>query len=165
MFTLAMLPIVACTTFGFRGSAHPSPRNMSSMPNQSAILIMVPRLPGSCTASSAMLNLWGKGREAFVMKSSTTNSARTDCGVFSKLALQSSSAEHSISTSAYFSATLGYSAQSVVATIRRGRARAIMSATIFGPSATNSPSSQRPFLFSSECISFIFALLIMSVSS
>ena len=42
-----MLPIVACTTFGFQASTVSSLQMMWSMPNQSAMRMMVPRLPGS----------------------------------------------------------------------------------------------------------------------
>ena len=51
--TCAKLPIDACTAFGLKASAVPSPQNTVDMPNQCAMRMIVPKLPGSCIRSSA----------------------------------------------------------------------------------------------------------------
>ena len=49
-------PIAARSGFGAYGSAQPLPSSSPTAPMASAVLSMVPRLPGSCTASSATIS-------------------------------------------------------------------------------------------------------------
>src|SRR5690554_4455203 len=57
MDTLEREPIVACTTLGLKQSAESKEQIIFSIPNQSAVRIIVPRFPGSCIQSNTKENL------------------------------------------------------------------------------------------------------------
>ena len=60
-----MLPIAARKAFGENASVLPVPRRTAAAPIASAVRIIVPRLPGSCNASSAAISPCGKILRAF----------------------------------------------------------------------------------------------------
>ena len=137
-----MLPIVACTTFGFQQSAVSCEQKMFSMPNQSAILMIVPRLPGSCTPSSARtsrLSRYCRKMSEYaggvsLSAAGSLKTPNTGCGCFRKDTFLMSSRLSRISSATNPSCS--------------------RSLTIFGPSATNSPAFSLPFLVSSVWMSF-----------
>lgn len=154
----AMLPIVACTTLGLKASTVPSLQNIVDMPNQSAMRIIVPRLPGSCILSSARhssllhivvsVSLLGIGKIPM-----------TCCGCCRKLIFFSSVSDTEM-RSTLLSILFEFS-HSCVATMILGFDSAIRSDTILGPSATNISSRSRFFFISSERMYLIIFLLII----
>ena len=127
------------------------------MPNQSAILMIVPRLPGSCTLSSISDNLpFGLSSLLGRGKGKTPN---TCWGCRRKLTFRNSSSvavTTSVSSGNYFPSSQSWVATNSLACLVSKR-----SPTIFGPSATKAFSISRYFFWSSERISLVFALLII----
>ena len=155
-----MLPIVACTTFGLYTSAVSGLHTMVSMPNQSAMRMMVPRLPGSCTPSSAstsfLLMLSAVSSSSVCLKT-----ASTCCGFCCKLVFVSSSSVTTISSSVRCASSWCCCTHSSVATMVKARCLTSMSPTVLGPSATNTPSVFRFFFKASALMCFILFLLII----
>ncbi len=147
MFTWAILPIVACTTFGLYASAVSSLHINVEIPNQSAILIIVPRLPGSCTLSRARHNVFSK-TEVSITGFGISNSPITCWGCCKKLTLRNSSSDTTASCRRGGTFLVLY--HSSVAISCLGSITSIKSFTIFGASATKTPSFMRFFFNSNE---------------
>ena len=162
-FTLAMLPIVACTTFGAKASAVSRLQMIVAMPNQSAMRIIVPRFPGSCTPSRTrhrlLANHSGAGNEL-------------DCGVLKipitcwgccrKLALRNSSSLTRM-CSASLEWLLGMVSNHSSVPMRHcgWKPARSSSLTILVPSATKTPSLCLAFFCSRLCMYFSLFLLII----
>ena len=140
-----MAPIVACTTFGLNNSTVSGSANIPSIPNQSAIRIMVPRLPGSRIVSRAR----NSPREPRASETAFPSESLTLAGFLTTasagdgdesdviLAMTSvpiSSSRHTFSTS---------------------NPDLSASATIFSPSTTNTPLSSLNFFCDRERRYFI----------
>ena len=159
MFRRAMLPIVACTTFGFNASAVPAVQTMLRMPNQSAVRMMVPRLPGSCTLSSARTSSAAGASERLADDTvGISNIPSTCCGCWSSDTLRSSSSVTGIS-SAVAGRLTGLCHAAVCTTMRGRKPAHSRSSTHLGPSARKAFSFLRNFFCSRERINFIFDLL------
>ena len=124
-------------------------QNIVEMPNQSAILMIVPRLPGSCTLSSARQS----SRSHILMSRvwvGILNIPITCCGCCKKLIFFSSSSV--TVTSCGLALLLLALYHSSVAIRRSGLYISDKSPTTLGPSATKTPSFCLFFLSSSERI-------------
>ena len=76
-----MLPIAARKAFGENASVLPVPRRTAAAPIASAVRIIVPRLPGSCNASSAAISPCGKSSAlSGAVKSGVLTAAAIPCG-------------------------------------------------------------------------------------
>ena len=160
---------MACTTLGLYTSTVSLLQIISSMPNQSAMRMMVPRLPGSCTPSSTSVSLSAsEGNSSGVISANFLNTAKTCCGWHRKLTFVSSSAETTILS--YCKPSISWYScanHSSVAAIIDSWSLCLdnMSCTIFGPSATKDCCASRFFFISRECKNFIlFLLSIMAFS-
>ena len=129
------------------------------MPNQSAMRMIVPRFPGSCTPSSASMISF-----ANVVGSSVCvcgNTANTSCGCCKKLNFLSSSPVTMYSSQSSYCLAIPGGFHASVWTSILGSCLASKSPTTLGPSATNTCSLLRYFFWSNDLIYFIFALLII----
>ena len=153
-----MLPIVACTTLGLKASAVSGLQIMVLMPNQSAIRIMVPKLPGSWTPSRANTNCDDMS-VAEICGCCCSNTAITCWGACCRLAFCNSSSVTTIISLLCAIAWLFSLNHCCVAMRHLASWRAKMSPTVLGPSATNTLSALRFFFVFSACIYFILFLL------
>ena len=117
---------------------------------------MVPRLPGSCTSSSARQREWAT-TEASITSSGCSKTASTCWGVFKRLAHESSFSETSVMSST--GSCRCAESHSAVAIRKRQRKCPNKSPTSFGPSARNTLSALRFFFNSNERIYLIRFLL------
>ena len=111
-----------------------------SIPNQSASRIIVPRFPGSWISSSARQRDW-RAKSGLNVYCGCSKTASTCCGVFSRLARDSSSWETSSISFAWMSGC-ACNHEEVAARKRQGKCPS-KSPVNLGPSARNSCSSLR----------------------
>ena len=129
---------------------------MSSMPNQSATRIMVPKLPGSWTVSSAKVRCWAA---AFLSRWcwGFSNTASADCGDWRSDAFAISSLSAVMTSSAW---AVGCSSRNAwVQTKVRHRKMGSRSDTSLFPSARKVPDSSLSFFFARDAICRILFLL------